>query len=124
MRYVYLVIIDESSGSGQVTEARKAQRGSWAAPPLPLPPFTYDATCVGCVCVPDPRCSPNDPTSTTCRSPMPAVLAPLRVPGSSTLPVAHSAKRIPSQRGASARTAQRVPLEHRLVHQPIGRAAL
>lgn len=77
------------------------------------------------VCARDiPAAAPTGPTNATHRSPMPAALAPLRLPGTSTLPVAHSAKRVPSRRGASARLAQCVPLEHRLVHQPIGRAAL
>lgn len=92
---MYLVVIDESSG--QVTATRKAQRGSWAAP---LPPFANGATCF--VCAPDPRCcSPTGPTSATRRSPMPAALGPpLRAPGTSTLPVAHSVKRIPSRQSA------------------------
>jgi len=68
------------------------------------------------VYVSDPRCNSTGPTSATRRSPMPTALAPLRVLGSSAFSVAYSAKRILSRRSASAHSAQRVPLEHRLIH--------
>lgn len=87
---MYLVVIDESSG--QVTETRKAQRGSWATPSHPS--RTVQRASGACVRRRYPRCNPHrshqrDPPFAHARRASP----PLRPPGTSTLPVAHSAKR-------------------------------
>lgn len=121
-RYVYLVVIDESSG--QVTTTRKAQRGARTAFPILRNPRLY--RCHGaCVLISPTRCQPIAYPTEDGRPSFAHARCSVPLPRTRRLLLSPSRSQLLSRRGMVLFSRNGTFLfEHRLIRQPIGRAAL